>query len=106
MPGEAYFAIKGDVHDGHAFVDAALKNAAKDFGYMVRYGMTPMQAIQSATLVAAELLERTDDMGAIEAGKYADIIAVSGDPTRDITELERVRFVMKGGEVFRNDLGR
>jgi len=45
-------------------------------------------------------------MGAIEAGKYADIIAVAGDPLRDITELERVRFVMKGGAVFRNDLGR
>ncbi|HKQ52231.1 MAG TPA: amidohydrolase family protein [Pyrinomonadaceae bacterium] len=81
-------------------------NQAKEFAYMVRYGMTPMQAIQSATVVAAELLERPDDLGAIEAGKYADIIAVSGDPTRDITELERVRFVMKGGEVFRNDLGR
>jgi imidazolonepropionase-like amidohydrolase len=81
-------------------------NQAKEFAYMVRYGMTPMQAIQSATTVAADLLERPNDMGAIEPGKYADIIAVSGDPTRDITELERVRFVMKGGEVFRNDLGR
>lgn len=81
-------------------------NQAKEFSYMVQYGMTPMQAIQSATTVAAELLERPNDMGAIEPGKYADIIAVTGDPLRDITELERVRFVMKGGVVFRNDLGR
>jgi len=82
------------------------ENEAKEFGYMVRYGMTPMQAIQSATLVAAELLERPDDMGAIEAGKFADIVAVAGDPLRDITELERVRFVMKGGEVVRNEISR
>jgi imidazolonepropionase-like amidohydrolase len=81
-------------------------NAAKEFTYMVRYGMTPMQAIQSSTVVAAELLERPNDMGAIETGKYADIIAVAGDPLRDITELERVRFVMKGGQVVRNELGR
>ncbi len=81
-------------------------NAAKEFAYMVRYGMTPMQAIQSATVVAADLLERTNDMGALEAGKYADIIAVAGDPLRDVTELERVRFVMKGGQVARNDMGR
>jgi imidazolonepropionase-like amidohydrolase len=81
-------------------------NAAKEFNYMVRYGMTPMQAIQSATIVAADLLEQPDDMGAIEAGKYADIVAVTGDPLKDVTELERVRFVMKGGEVMRNDLGR
>jgi imidazolonepropionase-like amidohydrolase len=82
------------------------ENQAKEFAYMVRYGMTPMQAIQSATIVAAELLERPNDMGAIEVGKYADIIAVAGDPLRDITELERVRFVMKGGEVVRNELSR
>lgn len=81
-------------------------NQAREFSYMVQYGMTPMQAIQSATTVAAELLERPNDMGAIEPGKYADIIAVAGDPLRDITELERVRFVMKGGVVFRNDLVR
>lgn len=79
------------------------ENQAKEFAYMVRYGMTPMQAIQSATVAAADLLERRDDFGAIEAGKLADIIAVTGDPLRDITELERVRFVMKGGEVYRND---
>jgi imidazolonepropionase-like amidohydrolase len=82
------------------------ENQAKEFAYMVRYGMTPMQAIQSATIGAADLLERPNDLGAIEAGKYADIIAVAGDPLRDITELERVRFVMKGGEVFRNEIGR
>lgn len=79
------------------------ENQAKEFAYMVRYGMTAMQAIQSATVVAADLLERPGDFGAIEAGKFADIIAVNGDPLGDITELERVRFVMKGGEVYRND---
>jgi imidazolonepropionase-like amidohydrolase len=79
------------------------ENQAKEFTYMVRYGMTPMQAMQSATVIAADLLERTDDFGAIEPGKFADIIAVNGDPLRDIAELERVRFVMKGGEIYRND---
>jgi imidazolonepropionase-like amidohydrolase len=82
------------------------ENQAKEFSYMVRYGMTPMQAIQSATIVSAELLERPNDMGAIEAGKFADIIAVSGDPLKDISELERVRFVMKGGTVIRDDTTR
>jgi imidazolonepropionase-like amidohydrolase len=82
------------------------ENAAKEFGYMVRYGMQPMRAIQSATIVAAELLERPNDMGAIEPGKYADIVAVSGDPLSDITELERIGFVMKGGEVYRDEMGR
>lgn len=79
------------------------ESQAKEFTYMVRYGMSPMQAIQSATVVAADLLERRDDFGAVEAGKFADIIAVTGDPLRDITELERVRFVMKGGQIYRND---
>jgi imidazolonepropionase-like amidohydrolase len=82
------------------------ENQAKEFSYMVRYGMTTMQAIQSATVVAAELLERSQDMGAIEPGKYADIVAVTGDPLKDITELERIRFVMKGGEIVRNEIGR
>jgi imidazolonepropionase-like amidohydrolase len=79
-------------------------NEAKEFGYMVRYGMTPMQAIQSATTKAAELLEQTDNMGAIEPGRYADIIATAADPLADIGELERVRFVMKGGAVVRDEL--
>ena len=73
---------------------------------MVRYGMTPMQAIQSATIVAADLLERPEDMGAIEAGKYSDIVAVAGDPLKDITRLEHLNFVMKGGEVMRMDVNR
>jgi len=80
------------------------ENQAKEFAYMVRYGMPPMQAIQSATTVAAEMLEQSDNFGSIEPGKYADIIAVANDPLKDITELEHVKFVMKGGEVYRNDL--
>ena len=79
------------------------ENQAKEFAYMVRYGMTPMQAIQSATISAADLLERSSDFGVIEPGQFADIVAVAGDPLRDITELERVRFVMKGGTIYRND---
>ncbi len=82
------------------------ENQAKEFSYMVRYGMPPMQAIQSATMVAADLLERNADLGSIDAGKYADIIAVTGDPIKDISELERVKFVMKNGEIYRNDLSR
>ena len=76
------------------------ENQAKEFAYMVKYGMTPMQAIQSATSVAAALLDQQDNFGSIAPGRYADIIAVDGDPLRDITELERVKFVMKGGEVM------
>jgi imidazolonepropionase-like amidohydrolase len=75
---------------------------AKQFAVMVRYGMTPTEAIQSATLNAAEALGR-DDIGALEAGRRADLIAVPGDPTRDVTALERVAFVMKGGVVVRKD---
>jgi imidazolonepropionase-like amidohydrolase len=80
------------------------ENQAKEFAYMVRYGMPAMQAIQSSTTVAAEMLERSDDLGSIEPGKFADIIAVANDPLKDITELEHVKFVMKGGEVYRDDL--
>jgi imidazolonepropionase-like amidohydrolase len=93
--------VYGTDAGGYAWTE----NQAKEFAYMVRYGMTPMQAIQSATIVAADLLEKPNDMGAIEAGKYADIVATTGDPLKDITELERVKFVMKGGEVFRDDVG-
>jgi imidazolonepropionase-like amidohydrolase len=82
------------------------ENQAKEFSYMVKYGMTPMQAIQSATIVAAELLQSEANLGAIEPRKYADIVAVSGDPLSDIAELERVKFVMKGGQVLRNEIGK
>lgn len=77
---------------------------AKEFEYMVRFGMTPAQALRAATSVAAELMSWQDRVGSIEKGKFADLVAVSGDPLADITELERVRFVMKGGLVVRNDL--
>jgi len=75
-------------------------NQAKEFEYYVSYGMTPMQAIQSGTSVAAALLGQEQNFGSIAPGLYADIIAVAGDPTRDITELQRVKFVMKGGAVY------
>ncbi|MGB2887159.1 MAG: amidohydrolase family protein [Candidatus Acidiferrales bacterium] len=80
------------------------RSQAVEFEYLVKYGMTPTQGIQSATTVAAEMMGWEDRIGSIEKGKYADIIAVSGDPLKDITELERVKFVMKGGKVVRNDL--
>jgi imidazolonepropionase-like amidohydrolase len=77
---------------------------AAEFAYLVKYGMTPAQAIQAATTVAAEMMGWQDRIGSIEKGKFADIIAVAGDPLKDITELERVSFVMKGGQVIRNDV--
>jgi len=79
-------------------------NQALEFDYYVKYGMTPMQAIRSATTTAAELLGWSDKMGTVEAGKWADLVAVSGDPLKDITELQRVKFVMKAGAVFKNEL--
>ena len=66
--------------------------------------MTPIEAIHTGTSTAAELLGWSDKTGTIEAGKWADLVAVSGDPLKDITELQRVKFVMKGGQVFRNGL--
>ncbi len=77
------------------------ENQAKEFAYMVDYGMTPMQAIQSATITGAALLEQQDNLGIIEPGKLADIIAVDNDPLNNITELEHVKFVMKGGVVYK-----
>jgi len=77
---------------------------AKQFAHMVRWGMTPMQAIQSATVNAADLLGWSDRIGSIEQGRFADIIAVSGDPVADVAILERVSFVMKGGQVIKNTL--
>ena len=77
---------------------------ALDFEALVkRGGLTPVRAIQAATTINAEVLGWQDQIGSIEKGKYADLIAVSGDPLADITELQRVKFVMKGGKVIRND---
>jgi imidazolonepropionase-like amidohydrolase len=72
----------------------------KQFVKMVEWGMTPMQAIQAATVSAADLLGRGDQVGAVAPKLYADLVAVEGDPLKDISELERVRWVMKGGKVI------
>lgn len=74
---------------------------AHEFAVMVKLGLTPMQAIQAATLNAADLLGWSDRIGVIEPGHFADIVATSGDPVSDVTELERVRFVMKGGTIVK-----
>ena len=75
--------------------------SVKQFAFMVRYGMTPMQAIQSATTAAADLLGHSDVIGSIKPGKFADVIAVAGDPLQDISVLEHVKFVMKDGKVYK-----
>jgi imidazolonepropionase-like amidohydrolase len=77
---------------------------AVEFATMVEYGMTPLQAIRAATSVASENIGWGDRVGSIEKGKYADFVAVAGNPANDVTELERIKFVMKGGQVVRNDL--
>ncbi len=74
---------------------------ATEFSELVRLGMTPMEAIMAGTKVNADALGKSKDLGTIEAGKYADLIAVQGDPLKDISELKRVKFVMKGGKVVR-----
>jgi imidazolonepropionase-like amidohydrolase len=74
-----------------------------EFGKMVEMGLTPLQSVQAGTVNAADLLGWTDKIGTIEAGKWADIIAVDGDPLQDVTTLEHVKFVMKGGEVVKNE---
>lgn len=75
---------------------------AKQFFYMVKYGMTPAQALRAATSDAADLLGRSQDVGSIAPGKYADIIAVGADPLADVREMENVLFVMKGGVVYKD----
>jgi imidazolonepropionase-like amidohydrolase len=78
---------------------------ALDFEALVkRAGINPVRAIQAGTTINAQVLGWQDQVGSIDQGKYADLIAVSGDPLTDITELQRVKFVMKGGKVIRNDL--
>ena len=78
---------------------------ALDFEMLVKHGgLTPARALQGGTMINAEALGWQDQIGSIDKGKYADLVAVSGDPLADITELQRVKFVMKGGKVIRNDL--
>jgi imidazolonepropionase-like amidohydrolase len=79
---------------------------AQEFPYLTQFGLSPMEAIRSATSRAAEMLDEKGQLGVVAAGAYADIIAVSGDPLKDVKELAKVRFVMKGGSVFKDETGK
>jgi imidazolonepropionase-like amidohydrolase len=93
--------MMGSGVDGSTYAHGA---QALDFEWLVkRAGLTPARAIQSGTIINAEALGWQDQIGSIDKGKYADLIAVSGDPLADITELQRVKFVMKGGKVIKNE---
>jgi imidazolonepropionase-like amidohydrolase len=81
------------------------ENEAKEFSYMVKFGMTPMQAIKAATTVAAELLDMKGKIGEISPGAFADIVAAKDDPLKNISSLEHVGFVMKDGKVYKDELG-
>lgn len=82
------------------------ENEAKEFSYMVKWGMTPMQAIKAATTVAAELLDMTGKIGEVTPGAFADIVAAKDDPLKNISSLERVGFVMKDGKVYKDEVSR
>ncbi len=84
--------------------DGTKETALQHFGVLVKWGMTPAQALQTATSTASEIMGWQDRIGSVEKGKFADLIAVSGDPLADITEMLRIKFVMKGGQIVRNDL--
>jgi imidazolonepropionase-like amidohydrolase len=77
---------------------------AKQFAKMVEWGMKPIESIQAATIAAAALLGWSDRVGTLEPGRFADIVAVRGDPTTDVRLLETITFVMKGGVVVRHDV--
>ena len=76
----------------------------RDFEWLVKHGMTPVAALQAATVVNSQMMGWQDQIGSLEKGKYADIVAVSGDPLQDITEMQRVKFVMKGGKIIRDEV--
>src|ERR1700723_3326605 len=82
------------------------KRFAHQAGLRTEKGTTPLQAIQTATINDADLLGWSDKVGTLEAGKWADIIAVDGDPLQDVTTLQHVKFVMKGGAVMKNEYGK
>jgi imidazolonepropionase-like amidohydrolase len=101
MAGRAY---KGGVKIAFG-TDSGVSNHgenAREFAYLVEAGIPPMDAILMATRNAADLLGASDRIGSIQAGRFADVIAVSGDPLKDITELQRVTFVMKGGQTVKS----
>ena len=75
---------------------------AREFALMVRNGLSPTEAIEAATVNAADLLGLRAEVGTLEAGKSADMVAVAGDPTQDVTRLEHVAFVMQGGAIYRS----
>jgi imidazolonepropionase-like amidohydrolase len=75
---------------------------SKEFGALVNGGMTPIDGLRAATVNGAEMLGRLDEIGTLEPGKFADIVAVQSDPLADITVMEKVVFVMKGGEVYKS----
>ena len=79
---------------------------AQEFPYLTRFGLTPMDAIRAATSRAADLLDERGELGMVAPGAYADIIAVSGDPVKNIKELENVKFVMQGGSIFKNEMAK
>jgi imidazolonepropionase-like amidohydrolase len=95
--GASEWIAYGTDAGGYAWTE----NQAQELAIMVEYGMTPLQAIHSATGTAARLLERTADLGAVAPGHYADLIAVAENPLQDVRELQHVRWVMKGGVVYR-----
>jgi len=79
---------------------------AHEFAVMVKLGLTPLQSIQAATLNAADLLGWSGKVGTLQPGAWGDVIAVDGDPLQDVTVLQHVKFVMKGGEVVKNEYGK
>ncbi len=88
---------------GTDYVGFPAEFSAREFAELVKLGMTPMQAIQAGTKVNAELLNKDKEIGTVEVGKFADIIAVKGDPLKDLSELQRVKFVMIGGAIIKNE---
>jgi len=82
------------------------ESLAENYRRMVTLGMGPMDAIQSATSRASEMLDMKGEIGVIAPGAYAELIAVAGDPLKDVGELEHVRFVMQNGVVFKNDMAK